>query len=126
MDKLSIDALAGRLEMLERENCRWRNLTAVTALGLLLSLAIGGLPGSRVVVARQAEKRENAGPRRMEYKVTDTMYLNRLEKPLRDLAAEGWELVQVVPTQYTTSGQGAAGRFQVGFMVARRPAVPGN
>jgi hypothetical protein len=95
-------------------------------LGLALLLAIGGLLGSRVVVAQQLEKVGNPALRRMEYKVTDSIYLNQMDRPLREMAAEGWELVQVVPTVWTAGGQGQHGDFHKGIIVARRPMVPGK
>jgi hypothetical protein len=126
MEKPMVDALAQRLEKLERENHRWECVAGVTALGLALSLALGGLLGSRTVVAQQPEEKAgNPALRRMEYKVIDNMYLNRMEKPLRDMEAEGWEVVQVVPTDWTTFGQGQAGRFERGIAIARRPMVAG-
>jgi hypothetical protein len=128
MEKPMVDALAQRLEKLEQENRRWKCVAGVTALGLVLSLALGGLLGPRAVVAQQPEKAGNPSPRgwTVEYRVTDDMPLHQMEKPLRDMAAEGWELVQVVPTGWTTSGQGQAGRFEQGIAVARRPMVPGK
>ena len=72
MDKLSIDALAGRLEVLEREKHRWKCLAGGTALGLALLLASGGPLGSRVIIAQPLEKVGNPVPRRMEYKVSES------------------------------------------------------
>jgi hypothetical protein len=124
MENPAIDEMAHRLERLERENRRWKCVAGVSALGLTLSLTLGGLLGSRAVVAQQLGKADNPAPRRMEYKVTDSMYLHQLEKLLGSLAAEGWELVQVVPTAYTTYGGG--GKYNEGMMVVRRTAVPGK
>jgi hypothetical protein len=126
MEKPTIDALAHRLERLERENRRWKCVAALSALGLTLSLVLGGFLGARAVAAQQPEKAGRPAPGRMEYKVTESMYLHQMEKPLQDLAAEGWELVQVVPTEYRTSGQGATGRFGEGIAIVRRPVVPGR
>jgi hypothetical protein len=119
--------LAQRLERLERENRRWKCVAGVTALGLALSLTLGGLLGPHAVVAQQpAEKAGNPGLRRMEYRVINVGHLDRIGKPLRDMEAEGWEVVQVVPTAWTTSGQGQAGTFHQGIVVARRPMMPGK
>jgi hypothetical protein len=126
MEKPTIDALAHHLERLERANRRWKCVAGITALGLTLSLALGGFLGTRAVVAQQLEKPDNPAPRRMEYKVTERMYLHQMEKPLRDMAAEGWELVQVVPTEYRTFNQGSWGRFDEGIAVLRRPTVLGK
>jgi hypothetical protein len=113
-----VDKLGQRLERLERENRRWKCVAGVAALSLTLSLTLGGLLGSRAVVAQQHEKARNPEPRRTEYKVTDAIYVHLMEKPLRDLAAEGWELVQVVPTDSFAVGKGV--------MFLRRPMVPGK
>jgi hypothetical protein len=126
MDNPSIDLLTRRLEVLERENHRWMCVACVTALGLALSLALGGLLGSRVVAQQPDEKAGNRAARPMEYKVSGPMYLSSMEKPLRDMAAEGWEVVQVVPVEWTTSGQGQAGHFDKGLVVTRRQMVPGR
>ena len=126
MEKLSMDALAARLELLERANRRWKCLAGFMTLSLALSLAIGSHLGSRVAAAQQPEKVDQPLPRRMEYKVTNLSYLHQIEKSLPDMAAEGWELVQVVPTEWTTSGQGQSGRFQTGIMVTRRVTVAGK
>jgi hypothetical protein len=124
MEKPMVE-LAQRLERLEQENRRWKCVAGVTALGLTLSLTLGGLFGSCAVVAQQPEEKPGKPAlRRMEYKVINVGYLNRIEKPLQDMDAEGWELVQVVPTGWTTSGQGLAGTFNQGIMVARRPMMP--
>jgi hypothetical protein len=62
----------------------------------------------------------------MEYRVINVGHLDRIGKPLRDMEAEGWEVVQVVPTAWTTSGQGQAETFHQGIVVARRPMMPGK
>jgi hypothetical protein len=62
----------------------------------------------------------------MEYKLSGSMYLHEMDKTLRGMAAEGWEIVQVVPIEWSTTGQGQAGRFERGIAVARRPIVPGK
>jgi hypothetical protein len=96
-------------------------------LSFALSLAVGGSLGSRTIVAqeRQGKAGDPASPR-MEYKVSDTTYIHHMERPLRDMAVQGWELVQIVPTEFTTTGQGQAGRFDRGIVVVRRPIVPGK
>src|SRR3954447_8480602 len=100
MEKPTIDALAHRLEKLERENRRWKWLGGLSALVLTLSFTLGGLLGSRAVVAQQPqEKAGNPALGPMKYKVTETVYLHQLVGPLQRLADEGWELVQVVTTE---------------------------
>jgi hypothetical protein len=126
MEKPMVDALAQRLEKLERGNRRWKCVAGVTALGLALSLALGGLLGSRTVVAQQTEKAGNPALRRMEYKVIDNVHITQMEKALRNVAAEGWEVVQVVPTDWSTTAQGQTGRFERSVAIARRPMVPGR
>ena len=131
MEKPMVEALAQRLEKLERENRRWKSVAGATVLGLALSLTLGGLLGSRVVVAQQPEKAGNPALRRMEYKVTEDVSLHQMGKPLQEMDADGWELVQIVPTSWRTSGQGLAGQagggaFDRGIIVARRPLVPGK
>jgi hypothetical protein len=126
-----VEVLSQRLETLERENRWWKRVASVTVPGLALSLTLVGLLGPRVVVAQQPEKAGNPGLRRMEYKVTAVMYLHQMGKPLREMDADGWELVQIVPTSWRTSGQGLAGQagggaFDQGIIVARRPLVPGK
>lgn len=118
MEKPTVEEPAQRLARLERENRRWKYLAGFTALVLTLSLTFGGLLGSRAVIAQQPEKAGNPEPRRLEYKVTDAIYVHQMEKPLRDLAAEGWELVQVVPSDSFAAGKG--------IMFLRRPMVPGK
>src|SRR5262245_58543515 len=104
MEKPMVDALAQRLDKLERENRRWKWVAGLTALALTLSLTLGGLLGSRAVVAQQpAEKAGRPALRRMEYKVTDVVPLHQMGKPLQAMDADGWELVQIVPTSWRTS-----------------------
>jgi hypothetical protein len=130
MEKPMVDALAERLDKLERENRRWKRVAGLTALAMTLSLTLGGLLGSRAVVAQQpAEKAGSPALRHMEYKVTEVVPLHQMGKPLQAMDAEGWELVQIVPTGWRTSGQGLAGQagggaFDRGIIVARRPMVP--
>src|SRR5262245_58946151 len=81
MDNLSIDALAQRLAQLERDNRRWQCAAGVATLGMALSLALGGLLGSRAVGAGPPPfKLDLPTPvtRGLEYKVTDAMFLNQL------------------------------------------------
>ena len=79
---------------------------------------VGMLAGGRPVVAQKGGK-----PVRMAYKVTNEVYLNQIEKPLQDLANDGWEITQVVPVSWTGSGQGnSSGSFSKGIVVARRPS----
>ena len=127
MEKPMVDALAQRLENLERENRRWKCVAGITALVLGLSLTLGGLLGSRAVVAQQpAEKAGNPALHRMECRVIQLGNSDQIEKPLQGVVAEGWEIVQVVPTHWSTTGQGQAGRFERSVAIARRPMVPGN
>ena len=112
---------------MEQENRRWKAVAGITVLGLALSLTLGGLLGSRAVVAQQPEEKAgNPALRRMEYKVANEIYLNQLEKPLRDMAAEGWEVVQVVPSVWTTSGPNGPVSISKGIVVARRPMAAGK
>jgi hypothetical protein len=131
MEKPMVEALAQRSEKLERENRRWKCVAGITVLGLAISLMLGGLLGSRVVVAQQSEKAGSPALRRMEYKVTEDVSLHQMGKPLQEMDADGWELVQIVPTSWRTSGQALAGQagggaFDRGIIVARRPLVPGK
>ena len=127
MEKPMIDALAQRIDKLERQNRKWKCAAGVAALILILTLTLSGLLGSRAVVAQQPEpKAANPAPRRMEYKVTEVHYVHQVEKPIQDMAAEGWEVVQIVPTSWSTAGQGQGGNFSGGIIVTRRPIVPGR
>jgi hypothetical protein len=124
MDNPSIDSLARRLEELERENRRWRFAACVASLGIALSFALGGFFGPRAVVAQQPERKAVVpGPVGLEYKVTDEIFPNQMEKPLRELASDGWEVLQVVPSQWTGSGSGAGGYSKVRIL-ARRQLPP--
>jgi hypothetical protein len=129
MDKPMLDDLAQRLENLERENRRWKFVAGVGALGVTLLLMLGFLLGTRAVVAqlpeRQPEKKVG-NPALFEYKVVDHVHLGLMEKPLEDLAAEGWEVVQVVPTHWTTAAQVGPGNFTDCFVLARRPRLHGR
>jgi hypothetical protein len=118
------DALAQRLERLERENRRWKWVAALSVLGFALSLTLGGLVGSRAVVAQQPQQKAgNLALRPIQYQVTPYQSLNDMEKSLQHIGGQGWELVQVVPTEWSTSGQGQAGRFERGVLVVRHPPV---
>ena len=123
MEKWTVDALAQRLEKWERENRRWKYVAGVTGLVLTLSLTLGGLLGSHVVVAQQPEEKAGSPAfRPMEYKVTESMYLHKMEGPIQNTAAAGWEVVQIVPTVWTPAGQSVS----EGIVVARRPLPPGK
>jgi hypothetical protein len=135
MDKPIIEALAERLERLERENRRWRWAAGVAALAWALLVVIGGLVGPRVILAQPAGRPEIARPTRprMEYTRSDEFLLADMEGVLNRMAADGWEVVQVVPTQWGMVGE-ASGYFtkfiaQAGssyaryVAVARRPAL---
>jgi hypothetical protein len=115
MDTHAISVLAARLERLERENRRWRWIGG--GLALVVAMMVGMLAGVRPLVAQEAGK-----PVRMAYKVTNEIYLNQVEKPLQDLANDGWEIVQLVPTSWSGGDQGAYGSFSKGIAVARRPS----
>jgi hypothetical protein len=120
MDKPMIDELTQRFELLERENRRWKRIACATILLLTITFAFGGVVGSRSVEAQLPGKQAPDPSRgRFEYKVLDQLYLNQLEEPLQKLAADGWEIVQVVPINYT--GLRETGRFDQGLVVARRP-----
>lgn len=121
MDKPLIDALAGRLETLERRDRRWRWAAGASALALAALLPSAGLTGPRAVVAQPPAARP--APPRMVYKTVDDFYLNQIEKPLQKLADEGWEVVQVVPTAWSGGDQGAYGNFSKGMIIARRPVA---
>jgi hypothetical protein len=134
MEKPTVDELAQRLERLERENRRWKYLAGFTALVLTLSFTLSGLLGSRAVIAQQPEEKAgNPAIRRMEYKVTliSEFAVLPLEKSIRDMTAEGWEIVQVVPTLWRTLSrkglmpgeQGESGAFNGGYVVARPPLL---
>jgi hypothetical protein len=110
----SIDVLAGRLERLERENRRWKAAAAASVLAAVA--AVIALAGPRPLGAQPP-----ARPVRVSYKVTGEIYLNQIEKPLQDLANDGWEVVQVVPTTWAGGDQGAYGSFSKGVAVVRRP-----
>jgi hypothetical protein len=127
MEKATVDALAKRMNKVERENRRWRCIACVSALGLVLSISLGGFLGSRAVVAQQAEGKAGVpAARPTEYKVISGVNLSQLDVPVRDLAAAGWEVVQVVPTSWTTTGQGQQQSQGLGSVIGRRPMAPGK
>lgn len=120
MEMTTGDTLAGRLE---RRGRRWAWASALLALALAVLVA-GGLAATRSVVAQPPAARPVAP--RMAYKVVPEVYLNQLEKPMQDLANDGWEVVQVVPVEWSGGDGGAYGHFSKGHIVARRPAGLGR
>jgi hypothetical protein len=127
MEKPMIDAMAQRLDRLERENRRWKWVAGVSALCLALSLTLGGLTGSRAVVAQPPQQKSgHLASRPMAYQIMQYGSLYDMEKTLQHVASQGWELVQVVPTDWSSSGQGQAGRFERGVLIVRGPMLNGK